>query len=127
VNVDLTRAWLFLIAFPVIGTLTIIEGVNDGFTVLNWVVIAVSVVIGLQAVWSVAGGSSQSRSASPLAVGVYRRSTAAVGFPPSRHTQDGVSLKAHLKAHLRPMSGPRGTGYLAPLSNDGYGREQVNG
>lgn len=53
-NVNRTRAWLFLIAFSVIGTLTIIEGVNDGFTVLNWVVIALSVVFALQAVYSIA-------------------------------------------------------------------------
>ena len=50
-----TKAWWFLIAFTLIGTLTIIEGVNDGWTVLNWVVIAVSVVFALQAVWSLAG------------------------------------------------------------------------
>jgi hypothetical protein len=55
-----TNAWWFLIAFFVIGTLTIIEGINDGFTVLNWVVIAVSVVFALQAVWTItSGGSSQ--------------------------------------------------------------------
>ncbi len=57
---DRTRAWLFLIAFVVIGTLTIIEGVNDGFTVLNWVVIAVSVFFALQSAWSLAKGSSRS-------------------------------------------------------------------
>ena len=34
--------------------LTIIEGINDGFTFLNWVVIAVSVVFALQAVWTLA-------------------------------------------------------------------------
>ena len=45
------KAPWFLIAFAVIGVLTIIEGINDGFTVLNWVVIAVSVVFALQAVW----------------------------------------------------------------------------
>jgi hypothetical protein len=49
--VDRTRAWRFLIAFTVIGILTVIEGVDDGFTVLNWVVIGVSVVFALQAVW----------------------------------------------------------------------------
>ena len=43
-----TSAWWFLIAFTVIGALTIIEGINDGFTFLNWVVIAVSVVFALQ-------------------------------------------------------------------------------
>ena len=45
------KAPWFLIAFAVIGVLTIIEGINDGFTVLNWVVIVVSVVFALQAVW----------------------------------------------------------------------------
>jgi hypothetical protein len=59
-NVNRTRAWLFLIAFAVIGTLTIVEGVSDGFTVLNWVVIAVSVFFALQAAWSLARDSSQS-------------------------------------------------------------------
>jgi hypothetical protein len=44
----------FLIAFTVIGVLTIIEGINDGFTLLNWVVIAVSVVFAVQAVWTLA-------------------------------------------------------------------------
>jgi len=58
--VNRTRAWLFLIAFAVIGTLTIVEGVSDGFTVLNWVVIAVSVFFALQAAWSLARDSSQS-------------------------------------------------------------------
>jgi hypothetical protein len=38
----------------VIGALTIIEGINDGFTFLNWVVIAVSVVFAPQAVWTLA-------------------------------------------------------------------------
>ena len=55
-NVNRTRAWLFLIAFSVIGALTIIEGLNDGFTVLNWVVIALSAVFALQAVWSINRG-----------------------------------------------------------------------
>ena len=53
-----TRAWLFLLAFSVIGILTIIEGVNDGFTVLNWLVIAVSVVFGAQAAFSLARDGS---------------------------------------------------------------------
>jgi hypothetical protein len=53
-NVNRTSAWWFLIAFTVIGVLTIIEGINDGFTFLNWVVIAVSVVFALQAVWTLA-------------------------------------------------------------------------
>ena len=57
-NVDRTRAWLFLIAFSAIGILTVIEGINDGFTFLNWVVIAVSVVFGLQAVWTIASDGS---------------------------------------------------------------------
>jgi hypothetical protein len=56
--VNRTKAWLFLIAFTVIGILTIIEGVNDGFTFLNWVVIAVSVVFGVQAAMSLAGKGS---------------------------------------------------------------------
>jgi hypothetical protein len=46
---------LFLIAFGVIGILTIIEGVTDGFTFLNWVVLAVSVVFGTQAALSLTG------------------------------------------------------------------------
>ena len=53
-----TRAWLFLLAFSVIGILTIIEGVNDGFTFLNWLVIAVSVVFGAQAALSLARDGS---------------------------------------------------------------------
>jgi hypothetical protein len=52
------KAWWFLIAFSVIGILTVIEGVNDGFTVLNWVVIAVSVGFALQAVWTLASDRS---------------------------------------------------------------------
>ena len=47
-----TSAWWFLIAFIVIGVLDIIEGVTDGFTFINWVVIAVSVAFALQAVWT---------------------------------------------------------------------------
>ena len=42
----------FLVAFAVIGILTVIEGINDGFTLLNWLVIVVSVVFGGQAVWT---------------------------------------------------------------------------
>ena len=49
-DMNRTSARWFLIAFAVIGVLTIIEGVNDGFTFLNWVVIGVSVVFALQAV-----------------------------------------------------------------------------
>ena len=45
---DRTRAGLFLIAFSVIGILTIIEGINDGWTPLNWIVLAVSIVFGAQ-------------------------------------------------------------------------------
>ena len=57
---DRTKAWLFVLAFTVILILTIIEGVNDGFTVLNWLVIAVSVVFALQAVWTLTrDGSSR--------------------------------------------------------------------
>ena len=47
-----TRAGWFLLAFSVIGVLTVIEGVNDGFTLLNWVVVVVSVVFAGQAVWT---------------------------------------------------------------------------
>ena len=43
-----TKAPLFLIAFIVIGILTIIEGINDGWTFLNWIVLAVSIVFGAQ-------------------------------------------------------------------------------
>jgi hypothetical protein len=57
-HVNRTKAWLFLIAFSVIGILTIIEGANDGFTFLNWLVIAVSVVFGVQAALSLTGGGS---------------------------------------------------------------------
>jgi len=46
--VNRTKAWLFLVAFAVILILTIIEGVNDGFTVLNWIVIAVSAFFAAQ-------------------------------------------------------------------------------
>ena len=49
---------MFLIAFGVIGILTIIEGVTDGFTFLNWVVLAVSVVFGTQAALSLTGEGS---------------------------------------------------------------------
>ena len=49
-----TSALWFLIAFAVIGVLTIIEGMNDGFTFLNWVVIGLSVVFALQAVVTLA-------------------------------------------------------------------------
>ena len=57
---DRTRAWLFVLAFTVIVILTIIEGVNDGFTFLNWLVIAVSVVFGGQAVFSLVRDGSSS-------------------------------------------------------------------
>ena len=53
-----TSARWFLIAFAVIGVLTIIEGINDGFTFLNWVVIGVNVVFALQAVLTLARDSS---------------------------------------------------------------------
>ena len=43
-------AMWFLLAFALIGVSTIIEGINDGFTFLNWVVIGLSVVFALQAV-----------------------------------------------------------------------------
>jgi len=52
---------LFVLAFTVILILTIIEGVNDGFTFLNWLVIAVSVVFGGQALYTIVrDGSSPS-------------------------------------------------------------------
>ena len=57
---DRTKAWLFVLAFTVILILTIIEGVNDGFTFLNWLVIAVSVVFGGQAALSLARDGSSS-------------------------------------------------------------------
>ena len=47
-HVNRTKAWLFLIAFAVILILTIIEGVNDGFTLLNWIVIVVSAFFAAQ-------------------------------------------------------------------------------
>jgi len=53
-----TKAWWFLAAFAVIGVLTLIEGINDGFTFLNWVVIALSVVFAAQAVWTLTGDTS---------------------------------------------------------------------
>ena len=56
---DRTKAGWFLIAFAVIGILTIIEGINDGFTALNWLVIGVSVIFALQAVWTLTRGSSR--------------------------------------------------------------------
>lgn len=59
-NVNRTSAGWFLAAFAVIGVLTVIEGVSDGFTLLNWIVVVVSVVFAGQAVWTLArGGSSQ--------------------------------------------------------------------
>jgi len=58
--VDRTKAWLFVLAFTVIVILTIIEGVNDGFTFLNWLVIAVSLVFGGQAALSLARDGSSS-------------------------------------------------------------------
>jgi hypothetical protein len=56
--VNRASARWFLIAFAVIGVLTIIEGIGDGFTFLNWVVIGVSVVFALQAVLTLARDSS---------------------------------------------------------------------
>jgi hypothetical protein len=51
---------LFLIAFTVILVLTIFEGVNDGFTVLNWIVIVVSAVFAAQSAMTLArDGSSE--------------------------------------------------------------------
>ena len=57
-DVNRTSAGWFLVAFTVIGVLTVIEGINDGFTLLNWVVVAVSVVFAGQAVWTLARGRS---------------------------------------------------------------------
>ncbi len=52
---DRTKATWFLVAFAVIGVLTIIEGASDGFTYLNWVVIAVSAVFALLSIRTLAG------------------------------------------------------------------------
>jgi hypothetical protein len=52
-----SAAW-FLAAFALIGISTVIEGINDGFTVLNWVVVAVSVVFAGQAVWTLSRARS---------------------------------------------------------------------
>ena len=57
-----TKALWFLVAFTVIGILTIVEGVNDGFTLLNWVVIALSVVFALQSVWTLSRDDSPQNS-----------------------------------------------------------------
>lgn len=48
---DKTKALLFLIAFAVIGTLTVFEGINDGWTALNWIILGVSIFFALQSVW----------------------------------------------------------------------------
>ena len=53
-TVNRASAGWFLVAFAVIGVTTVIEGINDGFTVLNWVVVAVSVVFAGQATWTLA-------------------------------------------------------------------------
>jgi hypothetical protein len=50
-----TKASWFLIAFVVIGVLTIVEGASDGFTYLNWVVIAVSAVFVFLSIRTLAG------------------------------------------------------------------------
>jgi hypothetical protein len=42
-NVDRTKATRFLIAFLVIGISTVIEGINDGWTALNWIILGVSI------------------------------------------------------------------------------------
>jgi hypothetical protein len=49
--VDTTKALLFLIAFAVIGVLTVFEGINDGWTALNWIILGVSIFFFLQSVW----------------------------------------------------------------------------
>jgi hypothetical protein len=56
--VNRTSARWFLVAFAVIGILTVIEGINDGFTLLNWVVVVVSVVFGGQAASTLAHDES---------------------------------------------------------------------
>ena len=53
-----TSAGWFLAAFTAIGILTVIEGINDGFTLLNWVVVVVSFVFAGQAVWTLAHDES---------------------------------------------------------------------
>jgi hypothetical protein len=53
-----TRAWWFLLAFTLIGVLTVIEGINDGFTVWDWLVLVVSIVFALQALWTLTRGRS---------------------------------------------------------------------
>ena len=45
---DRTKATWFLIAFLVIGISTVIEGINDGWTALNWVILGVSIFFGGQ-------------------------------------------------------------------------------
>jgi type IV secretory pathway VirB2 component (pilin) len=58
--VNRTKSSWFLVAFIVIGILTIIEGVNDGWTLLNWLVLAVSIVFGAQSAYGLAKtGSSE--------------------------------------------------------------------
>jgi hypothetical protein len=57
-NVNRNSAGRFLLAFAVIGVLTVIEGITDGFTLLNWVVLAVSVGFACQAVWTLARAKS---------------------------------------------------------------------
>jgi len=53
-----TSAPWFLAAFAVIGILTVVEGISDGFTLVNWVVIVMSVVFAGQAARTVADGRS---------------------------------------------------------------------
>ena len=50
-----TKASWFLVAFAVIGALTIIEGASDGFTFLNWVVIGVSAIVALLSIRTLTG------------------------------------------------------------------------
>jgi hypothetical protein len=50
-----SKASWFLIAFVVVGVLTIVEGVSDGFTSLNWVVIGVSPVFVVLSIRTLAG------------------------------------------------------------------------
>ena len=44
-----SRSWAFLAAFTLILVLTVAEGVDEGFSVWDWIVIAVSAVFIVQA------------------------------------------------------------------------------
>jgi hypothetical protein len=53
------RSWAFIAAFTVIIALTVAEGVDEGFSVWDWLVIAVGAVFILQALFRL----NESRSA----------------------------------------------------------------